>query len=580
MLPVQAEMKRPELFNFSKKKMLAVIAAIAMIQLVLLVLGFCFLKKGYSGDELYSYATADSGQSMNPLIDMDGTLHFNEWITSERIFQALTVSKDEVFAYGHINEILENDAHPPLYFYLLHFFCSFFIGRFSWIPSIIINSVSILAGQIFFYRLFLLISKDRFQSVIAMLFFGCTTSVINMMTFTRNYTLLTALTLIFTFYIFRSIWQRSVNKDNTKSVVLAAVFLYLAALTQYLSILFGFFITLAVCIYYLSKKDIRMMLKTGLSMTASIALMILSFREVIHQLSIDQTSMENASDYPFFLELRISVHILFNEIFGISTPVQPTMIWFWLFWGIGAILIIYLIMSFVFRSDGWFIRFQNRCKRIMKAVLKRMRNLQIYQYLSILVAVTASVLIISYKFKMYFYYPNSNRYLFILYPYAAILFLVPVFFILRKNIFRIIAVIGLSCLSILFGTKTNTGSSQMTMQEITETLADSDVMILVPNHYSSNDSILYMEKCDRVFYTTGDSFYENRDSFFHGLSDGRPLYLLYYWPAYANESTNSDMLKVLKDLKENGATTINDSAEYHGAQPVAGLSGHVLLRLR
>lgn len=573
-------MKIINLSGMSRKKTAAIVISIALLQLVFLIWEFCLLKSSYSGDEIYSYATANSGQSMNPIIDMDGTFHINEWLTSDRLFQAVTVSRDEVFDYDQIVKILRDDAHPPLYFFLLHFFCTFFIGRFSWIPSIIINSVAIFTGQIFFYRLFLLLSKNRFRSVIAMLFFGFTTAVINMMTFARNYTLLTALTLIFTFYIFRSMQQYSSRKNNTKSILLAALFLYLAAMTQYLSVLFGFFITLSVCIYYFVRKDLKSMFKTGLSMTGSIVLMMVTFHDVFHQLAIDQTSMESATDYPFRLELRVAVHILFNEIFGINTPVYPTMLLFWLFWGLVGVMLICLIMGFLFRSDIWFIRIRDKIRDMMKSVLHRLNDQLAFQYFSLLFTVIVLVAVISYNFKMYFFYPNSNRYLFMLYPYVVIIFLLPVLYIVKNDIVRMLLIIALSCMSLLYGRKTNIYSFQMTMKEAADTIEGSDVMVFIPGYYVVNNSLLYMEKCDRVFYTTKDTFRDDSDIFVSGLSDDKPLYMMYYWPAYNNETTDSDLQDMLKFLKESGITTVSDNPQNHGAELIAGVGGHLLIKLR
>lgn len=573
-------MMKTNLLSVSRKKMIFIVLSIAFLQFILVILEFHFLKQSFSGDEVYSYATSNSCESMSPLVDMDGTLHINEWLTSDQLLHSVVVSENEILAYRHIDEILRDDAHPPLYFYMLHFFSSFFIGRFSWIPAIIINSVSIFIGQIFFYRLFLLISSNRFQSLLAMLFFGCTTAMVNMMTFARNYTLLTSFTVIFTFYIFKSMQQRSKGENPNRSVVLAALFLYLAALTQYLSVLFGFFVTLFVCIYYLIKKDYQFMLKSGLAMTASICLMILSFPHVIHQLTIDQTSMENAANYPYPLELRVSVFVLFNELFGIKTPVYSSMISFWIFWGIIAIIVIYSVIRFLFRTDSWFIHFQNTICDILKDTIKKAKNQMIFQYGSLLLAVTAMVLVISYKFKMYFYYPISNRYLFLLFPYVVILVLLPLFMLLRKSIFQIILVVGLSCLSLVAGKKTNIDTSEMSIKEATDTFYDSDVMVVVPNHYAVNSSLLYFEKSNQVFYTTQKTFYENKDWFIHGLSNDKPLYLMYYWSSYDNKTTKSDMDDLLVDLEKSGITTINDSPKNHGAKLIAGINGHVLIRLR
>ena len=566
--------------NISRKKMIIIVLTIAFVQFLAVILEFCLLKDDFLGDEIYSYATSNSDQTMNPILDDDGTLHIDEWLTPEQVYRSIVVSKDDLFSYGNINRILESDAHPPLYFYLLHFFSSFFIGEFSWIPAIIINSLSILVGQIFFYRLFLLISKSRFHSLLGMIFFGFSSAVINMMTFARNYTLMTALTLIYTFYIFRSVYQRSMGENTTKSVVLAAVFLYLASLTQYLSVVFGFCITLLICIRYLIKKDFKVMLKTGLFMTGGIALMILSFHYVLHQLTSDQTAMDNATAFPFSFEIRIAIHILFNELFGINTNVYPSMATFWIFWGIVGIAILCLICGFLFRTDEWFKSILVRLKEMGKSIIKRLNSPQSFLYFLLLITTIILVMIISYQFKMYFYYPYSDRYLFILYPYVAMIVLIPIFKIIRIKYLNIVAIICLITLSLIIGKKPYFGFSEMSIKNVSETLAGSDVVIFVPNHHTAIKSTLYLKDCDKIFYTTEEYFYDNIEYFIQGLSKDKPLYMLYYWPTYNNADTNSKLLILLKDLENASITTLNDNRKNYGAKPIAGINGHALFRLR
>ena len=118
------------------------------------------------------------------------------------------------------------------------------------------------------------------------------------------------------------------------------------------------------------------------------------------------------------------------------------------------------------------------------------------------------------------------------------------------------------------------------MKETIETLKDSDVVVFVPSHLYANTSILYLEKCNRALYTTRDTFYENKDGFVSSLSEDRPLYMMYLWPTYANDDTNEQMMSILKDFEDYGVTTLNDSPKNHGAKLVAGVGGHVLIRLR
>ena len=569
------------LSHITRNKMLAIVIFTAVLQIALLICSFCFFKKGFAGDEIYSYATANSSETMSPIIDFDGTLHLNEWIPSESLMNAVIVEKDEIFNYGHINDILRDDAHPPLYFYLLHFFSSFFQGSFSWVPSIVINSLSIFVMLIFFYRLFLLFCDDRYISLLAMIFFGLTSAAVNMMTFSRNYTLMTAFMVIFIFYLFKAMQQHELKKKSAACIILASISLYLAAMSQYLSIAFGFLMTFFICIYYLLKKDLKFMFAIGLSMSLSILLMIASFHHVIYQLANDQTSMEMSESYPFLLELRITIRIIFHELFGIKTPVQATMISFWLFWGCIMIVGIYLILRFLFRADQWFIELRKKTLYFITSYLPKKESLRLFQYFSLLSAVLILILIIAYKFKMYFFYPNSNRYLFITFPFAAFLILMPVLKVLKNKLVVTVLVTILSASSLFLGPKPYLGNSNISVSDVNNIINGSDIIVFSQNYYAGvNLGLLYLENSDRVFFTTDYTYNKNMNKIISGLSEEKTLYMLYLWPAYTANDTKQQLLNILKNFEDYGITTINDTPKNYGAKLIEGFGGFVLIQLR
>ena len=119
-------MMKTNLLSVSRKKMIFIVLSIAFLQFILVILEFHFLKQSFSGDEVYSYATSNSCESMSPLVDMDGTLHINEWLTSDQLLHSVVVSENEILAYRHIDEILRDDAHP-----LSIFICYIFSVPFS-----------------------------------------------------------------------------------------------------------------------------------------------------------------------------------------------------------------------------------------------------------------------------------------------------------------------------------------------------------------------------------------------------------------------------------------------------------------
>ena len=563
--------------------MIIIVLGIVFIQCVAMILVFSAFKKSYYGDEVYSYATSNSEETMLPVLNYDDTWLLNEWIDTTALSKSVTVTKDEIFSYSQINLILKDDAHPPFYFYLLHFFSSFFPGRFSWIPSIIINSMSLFLLLVYFYRLFLIFSKDRSKSVTAMIFFGFTCAVINFMTFTRNYTLMTAFTVIFTFYLFRAMVSHSRNEAATKDILLSATFLFLAAFTQYLSILFAFILIFIICFYYLLKRDFRFMLKTGISMSAAIAALVIFYNDIIIQLSSDQSSMDFSADYPYLFQLMLSLHLLFNEVFGIKTPTRPTMFFFWVFWGFVAVCVLLVIAGFLFRTDEWFKMLLSRLLVFLKSLPGKLSDMKVIQYAALLITVILSVMIISYKFKIYYFFPCSDRYLFILMPFFAIILLIPAFGLLRKKNLCVLLSLVLVILSLSSNLKNYLYDTGISEDEVRTLTADSDVLIYGRNHTSITTSLLHILDSDRTFVSFRKSFEENRKAFENGIDPSKPLYLLYEWSINSGLDENQLFADFIDSLKKSGVITHESSdpdKSLNGVEVIGTTGGYLVVRLR
>ena len=437
-----------KLCDLSRKKMLALVVLVVLGQLLCITIIFSKMKNGFYCDEMYSYGAANSGGVLSPLDDIDEqNKYLNKWFDGKRIRDFIVLDKSEIFRYDLVNKALEIDGHPPLHFYLVHLFSSFVTGRFTKWTGFVLNAIAFFVLMLYVYRLALIISKCRFRALLITFFFGYTTGAVNIVTFSRMYCLLCMLTVIFSFYSFRVLTSKDDVKAEKKNTLLSGLFMFLTAMTQYQGIVYGFFITLFVCIYLLVRNKIRSMFRYGFAMLFSVALIVAVFPIVLKQLSEPQSPVDNSTNFPFIYQLRLSINHIFGELFGISTPAHPTMFFFWFFWSCVMVFVIGIMMLFLFRKEEKTRIFIGHLKTLSLRIISKVKNLpdEFVIYMILLIA-TINTLILSSRFlQIYYYFPYSDRYLFILYPFAVILILIPVFKLIRRNELMVIL-----CLILLF----------------------------------------------------------------------------------------------------------------------------------
>ncbi len=410
-----------KLRDLPRKKMGALVFMVVLSQIIILAVLTGSLKKGFYCDEMYAYGTANSGGVLSPLVEDDEFKYLNKWFDAQRIRDFLVVDTDEIFRYDLINKALKPDGHPPLHFYLLHLFSSFTPGRFTMWTGLALNMAAFFVMMVYVYRLSLLLSRERLIALITVLFFGFTVGAVNIFSFIRMYCLLCAFTVPYAFYSLRMMRQAHDGSKTGKSMALSAVFGFLAVMTQYQAVIFAFLLTVFICGYFLLEKKIKLIFSYGFSMLGSVVLMVVAFPVIIRQLNEPQSPIDNSSMYPFSLQFRVSLNLIFSELFGINTSIYPTMFWFWLTWTVIFILIAFAIVYFLFRKDKWALELRERARAMTDKCRKYKPSVEIIETVILFCVVVLMIVIASGGLQIYYYLPFSDRYLFIIYPFTVIL---------------------------------------------------------------------------------------------------------------------------------------------------------------
>lgn len=204
-------------------------------------------KAGLHIDENYSYILSNSYDAE---CVMNATELWNTWLDGDAFHKLLSVEEGERFAYLSVYKNNAQDAHPPLFYFLLHTLCSFFPGDSSpWI-GIIMNIIFAVLTQIVLYKLSYEITGSSLWSVVPVVLYGSMRAFVDTTVFIRMYSLMTLLTVLL-------LWQhyRLLTRENKyKPIIWCGVLTFLGTFTHYYFAIFAFFLAAATCIFLLIRK--------------------------------------------------------------------------------------------------------------------------------------------------------------------------------------------------------------------------------------------------------------------------------------------------------------------------------------
>ncbi|MBE6718998.1 MAG: hypothetical protein E7574_07080 [Ruminococcaceae bacterium] len=276
-------MKSNGLLDVFKKHIgIVLLIAILLIQVISLVY-IGTQKSGLHIDENYSYILSNSYDtdriSKAPEV-------WNNWIDGDMFREFLTVEKGEQFAYDVVHYNNGKDAHPPLFYFLLHTLCSFLPGVWSpWI-GMIMNIIMIVLAQIILYKLSRELMGDSLWSIVPVALYGGMQVFADTAIFIRMYSLMTLLTMLL-------VWQhyQLVTKEKKYPHILwCGILTFLGTFTQYCFAIFAFFLAAATCIHLLTRKKWKPLFLYAAAMLLAVVLVFVVFPAGISQITGSETN--------------------------------------------------------------------------------------------------------------------------------------------------------------------------------------------------------------------------------------------------------------------------------------------------
>ena len=206
-----------------------------------------------------------------------------QWMSSEDMKEyVLFYTRDSVPGFSaYYNTTTDN--HPPLYFMTINLFSAvyalFALGKLSVWPGCVLNMIFMGFSMLCIIAIFRDIFAKKNIGIAAALYYGLSPAGINTVLLIRMYAMCGFFCLAFTYELLRKVKAGEDFKKNNKRLILITV---LGFLTQYFTCIYFFFLTSAVLIHLLRKKEKKASLYLIRSMVISAFWGILIYPFVFH----------------------------------------------------------------------------------------------------------------------------------------------------------------------------------------------------------------------------------------------------------------------------------------------------------
>lgn len=502
----------------SKKNTILLIALI-IAQLFWTTYVYVFQKQGCHSDEIWSYGLANSYYQpfiyLNDGVFIDDatlndTINFNEWSTGEAYHNYITVQKGERFAYGSVYHNQSLDHHPPLYYFLLHTICSFFPNTFSFWFAYFLNCIFLVVTQIFLFKLIKILSKSENTALLGCLLYGAGTGALSTFIFLRQYSLLTMLAVVFSY--FNAVLYTSDKFNLKKHMPPIAITAFLLFMTHYTGIAYAGVFTACFCIYLLCRKQIKKMFIYGGTMLGTLLIYFAVYPASIMQLGY---SSYEKKILPYIAQLKQMLCYVskYNLGFKISMYYSPTR---YIIMGIiFSLILISIPLCYLFRNESWFIRFRKAAKELPHSALEQLKKAN---YICLFMFISSIILIMVMAdttdiVKMDVY---AMRYIFMTFPLLCVIFVI----LIKTAVSHLPKIknysnITLAIIVIFTVTKVNiTAPTEFLCrhygeyQNTEKLLKNKNCLIVLPDDsavWSMSCYSHYLRNADNVFFTSANS---------------------------------------------------------------------------
>lgn len=396
------------------------LVVIILIQVIYIACVFNVEKQGYHSDELWNYGFANSTEGKHVCsTDVGRELkNCDEWVSTDVLRRYITVDKNEIFNYAAVYKNAANDYNPPLGYMLLHFVCSFFLGKWSKWYCFGLNLACFIIMQIYIYKLARSVTKNENAGLLSVFFFGFTAGACNIVVFLRIYAVAVMFGVMLLYYM-HQLYEEN-NSGQWKLYLKIFLINILGCFTLNLFLPFAFIITVMYCLYYLISKKIKKFFAFGFMMLSSVTISFAVFPSRISQIIGDSNQLTyRAKSLSTVWQNKIYWAYLTNDLFGVHNSIWKTMFWTYVLYGILIAAFFIIPICFLVRKEEKYKQVKKKIKNVFINLKNNIKHIQ-YTYIVMICTVAFVVLIAAARTSTYAMGDCTTRYIFMIYPVMAV----------------------------------------------------------------------------------------------------------------------------------------------------------------
>lgn len=316
------------------KKIILVLAGILLIQF-LIMFYFAENKFGFFHDEILTYELANYENTFlyNNVIDT--------WLPGSYFKESIIANSDNKFNFVIPYHNQENDVHPPLYYFVIHFISSLFPGLLSKWIGIAPNIIFCLLTSIVLFLITRKISDNNYLGLIVAAAWAFSVGAMTTMVYIRMYAMLTFECVLFVWLHQKLLDNILIDKIKIQSF-LGLFFTTIAGiLTQYYFIIFAFFLCGLFFLFLAYMRKWRVLISYTINEILAIISAIILFPKMLYHIFGGYRGVEAFQNFSYdnvYIEhLKNVLSIINHQCFNAS------------FKNIFIIILFLLILYFVFK---------------------------------------------------------------------------------------------------------------------------------------------------------------------------------------------------------------------------------------
>lgn len=397
--------------------------AIIILQCLCFLFLFFFVKREFHSDEIWTFGLANCKESPHIYSDIDrNPINMREWKSAEIFKNYLTVGDNERFDFSIPYNNSLKDA-PPLVLFYIHFISSIFPGQFSFAYFIPLVLFSIIVSGYCFYHSLIYGGLSEKTALLTMLVLGFSAGGIDIFIFLRHYSLFVTECLVLLF-LHMSIYKH--DKISKKIIIGIIICNMLGVMTHHYYWVFAFLLGCYFVIYMIIKKKWKQLLSYSIPMLIGVGIGFALYPSLFSSFEMWGDNVFGKG-FPFPMQLTIAIRIILMQLIGIGPSIYRKGI----LPSIGLCLIylciVMLPLIILLAKNGQLIPkihlIRDKSIAYKNAFVQNMKD-SIFLFGICIIEVVTAIVMVSKTINMYAMLLTTNRYLFYIYPMAAIIIVI------------------------------------------------------------------------------------------------------------------------------------------------------------